>query len=137
MQSKKFRVQRDSLKAINISMALFLKLLTKTCEVVQSISVSSGNSKRVHNTLDIDHLSKAVKRYEVLEFMQDLITEMNIKPKEPVSDLGSISAMISNLDAVDQSSKRKDRDTEDGESEEAKKQKGSQVSITSFFRKSN
>jgi hypothetical protein len=143
MKSKKFRVQRDSLKAINISMALFLKLLTKTCEVVQSTSTSSVPGKRAQNTLDIEHLAKAVKRYDVLMFMKDVVDEMNVK-KADTRDLSSISSMMAKLDSIDEKSSGKRKadpgtaeeiDLEDEEMQESKKFKSSQTSITSFFTK--
>jgi len=149
MKSKKFRVQRDSLKAINISMALFLKLLTKTCEVVQSTSTASSGGKRAQNTLDIEHLAKAVKRYEVLSFMKDIVDEMNSKKIE-TQDLSSLSSIISKLDRIDDervttSIKRKQQnaegsangDEENQDEDGNKKLKSSQMSITSFFKTTN
>ena len=131
MQSKKFRVQRDSLKAINIAMALFIKLLTKTCEVVQTTSVSASgvSGKRSSNALDVDHLSKAVTRYEVLAFMKDLVEEIAEKSLanrelDPIVD-----------DSEDVVSKRKER-PDDADKEEQKRLKGdvSQMSLSFFFK---
>lgn len=140
MQSKRFRVQRDSLNAINISMALFLKLLTNTCEVVQSTSASSIHSggRRAANTLDLDHLCKAVKRYDVLAFMADLVEEMNVKDHE-TKDLELIgSTPRRDSYGVD---KRKDRTASEVDHSiqepgvQLKKHKdSSQVPITSFFK---
>ncbi len=144
MKSKKFRMQRDSLKAINISMALFLKLLTKTCEVVQSTSTATTSGKRLQNTLDLDHLVKAVKRYEVLSFMRDIVDEMNLKKMES-KDLSSVASMISKLDAIEERANKRKQDKGSDENGEVhaededmtaanKKQKSSQMSITSFFK---
>ena len=134
MKSKRFRIQRDSVKAINISMSLFIQLLTKTCEVVLSTSGSSIPGKRGENTLEIDHLVKAVKRYDVLAFMKDVVAEMNVveKPASMPRPGGSLRGGVTRTkrpnsanDVVDMSS-----------SEPAKKLKTSssaQMSITSFF----
>jgi hypothetical protein len=135
MKTKKFRIQKDSLKTINICLSLFIKLLTKTCEVVQTTSSSSIVGKRAGNTLDIDHLVKAVKRYEVLAFMQDLLHELNEKSREPQSLLG-VDRL---LEQVDESlGKRKERvETPDKSYEPldvAKKARNGQASITSFFK---
>lgn len=126
MQSRKFRVQRDSLKAINISMALFLKLVTKTCEVVQSTSASTSlaGGKRAANLLDMEHLSKAVNRYDVLSFMKDLVAELDVAPV-PVP-----------IELEDDSGKRV-RDDEPMEPTKRHKEDESQPSISSFFIKSN
>jgi len=121
MHLRKFRVQKDSLRAINISMALFLRLVTNTCAVVQSTSVSSSN-KRSANLLDVDHLCKAVNRYDVLSFMEDLVGEMDEKKEPPPED----------------DRKRKDREEpmEEVMSEKRPKEDDeSQPSITSFFTK--
>jgi phosphoribosylaminoimidazole carboxylase (NCAIR synthetase) len=100
----------------------------------------------VQNSLDIEHLAKAIKRYDVLTFMKDIVDEMNIKKFE-AQDLASVSSMISNLDCIEErTSKRKqvgknnevhDVETEGGDEEmtaASKKQKSSQMSITSFFK---
>ena len=139
MSSKKFRLQKDALKTINISMALFLKLLTKTCEVVQTTSVSTAGPKRVANTLDVEHLAKAVKRYEVLTFMKDLVGEMTVKSRE-ARELASVDQVLADADAS--LGKRKERiETPDVEllddSEGVKKHRNSQASITSFFKPNN
>ena len=138
MKSKKFRVQRDAVKAMNISMTLFIQLLTKTCEVVLATSGSSISGKRGENTLELDHLIKAVKRYDVLAFMKDIVAEFESQRPEPiVKALSSVNpntgtrakrnadtAMVIDLD-----------DEKDSSIEGAKKLKTSQTSITSFFSK--
>jgi hypothetical protein len=127
MRSKKYRVQRDSLKAINLSVALFVKLLTKTCEVVQSSSTLSSGPKRAANTIDVDHLAIAVKRYEVLAFMQDLVDEMKQRPRATVlTELNDEVAREEEFTA----GKRKTAPEELVNEEGAKKQR----SITSFFK---
>lgn len=135
MRTKKFRIQKDSLKTINISLSLFIKLLTKTCEVVQTTSSSSFGGKRGGNTLDMDHLAKAVKRYEVLAFMQDLLHELNEKSREPQSLLG-VDRVLEQADAS--LGKRKERietpDNSDESLDVAKKARNGQASITSFFK---
>ena len=127
MKSKKYRLQRDSLRTINASMALFIKLLTKTCEVVQTTSTSSSGGKRLANTIDIEHLSKAVKRYEVLGFLSDLVREMNRRELDrELAALERVEDIVAQADAM--VAKRKPDD--DDESMEASKK---QRSITSFF----
>jgi len=136
LKSKKFRIQRDSVKAINISMSLFIQLLTKTCEVVLSTSGSSIPGKRGENTLEVDHLVKAVKRYDVLSFMKDVVAELNVdKPASTARPLVS-----SNSKAGPSRSKRPADVTRADESQDmdtscepSKKLKTSQMSITSFF----
>jgi hypothetical protein len=132
MRSKKYRVQRDSLRAINLSISLFIKLLTKTCEVVQSTSTSSGiGGKRLANTLDIEHLSKAIKRYDVLGFLSDLVSEMNQRLREPTS-LGSLESLIVDHENIDPSCQVKRKPMADeavADDQGSKKQR----SITSFF----
>lgn len=126
MRSKKYRVQRDSLQAINLSMTLFVKLLMKTCEVVQSTSTSSGGPKRAANTIDVDHLAKAVKRYEVLSFMQDMVSEMQERSHVP-SSLGDADSIVAESEAF--AGKRKQVPDETEEGDVVKKQR----SIASFF----
>jgi hypothetical protein len=137
MKAKKFRIQRDALRTMNVSIVLFLKLLIKTCDVVQSTSTSSAKGKRASNTLDVDHLVKAVKRYEVLAFMQDLLKEMNHKPSIPQE----LPSTEEGLDSIGSSlAKRKERIHSndllvDADSDIVyKKQKSCQISITSFFK---
>ena len=136
MRSKKYRLQRDSVVAMSVSMVLFIKLLVKTCEVVQSSSSSVPNGKRLANTLDVDHLSRSVKRYEVLSFMEDLLAEVTSNPQECIS-IGSVDKVIEETDAA-MICKRKQVELVNAEDDEAstlKKVKGSssQSSITSFF----
>lgn len=137
MKSKKYRLQRESLVAMSVSMVLFIKLLVKTCEVVQSSSSSVPGGKRLANTLDIDHLSRSVKRYEVLSFMEDLLAEVTSNPQECIS-IGSVDKVIEETDAA-MVCKRKQVEQVNAEDDEAsmlKKVKGSsssQSSITSFF----
>lgn len=127
MISKKYRLQRDALRTINVSVAMFIKLLTKTCEVVQTTSSTSFSGKRLANTLDIDHLARAIKRYEVLKFLSDLVNEMNQRHVEPKS-LDSVEQVLESADMT--VAKRKpDVEMEEDASEGAKKQR----SITSFF----
>jgi hypothetical protein len=85
MKSKKFRVQRDSVKAINVSMALFVKLLTKSCELMHSNNVTDYPT-RMRNTLDVGDLAKAVSRYDVLGFLEDLVEEMDLASVSHVPD---------------------------------------------------
>ena len=126
------------MKTVNISMSLFIQLLTKTCEVVLSTSGSSIAGKRGENTLELEHLMKAVKRYEVLAFLKDIVTEMNVQKPSPVEG-PTASGLAKNLN-------RSKRPAEDGnepdsgqtgvdQSESTKKLKTSQMSITSFFNK--
>lgn len=84
MRSKKFRIQKDSVKAVNVSMALFIKLLTKSCELLHSNTIPEGSAARMRNTLDIGDLVKVVHRYDVLEFLKDLVDEMDV-PSVPVT----------------------------------------------------
>ena len=119
---------------MNWSISLFIKLLTKTCEVVQTTSSTTAptGGKRLANTLDIDHLGKAIKRYEVLGFLSDLVAEMNERVKEP-SSLGSLESVlveVDNNESIEATvhSKRKP-DVEDNDDGVSKKQR----SITSFF----
>lgn len=127
MQSKKYRLQKDSLRTINASVALFIKLLTKTCEVVQSTSAIGPSSKRSANTLDIDHLARAIKRYEVLRFLSDLVNEMNQRHSE-VEALESVERVLEEADMA--VAKRKPVMEADDEANESSKK---QRSITSFF----
>ena len=129
MRTKKFRLQRDSLQAISASMALFIKLLTKTCEVVHSTSTTTGTTKRLANTLDVEHLAKAIKRYEVLGFLSDMVSEMNQRVKEPTS-LGSLDDVLREPIGVEIPSSVSKRKQEMDEVDESTKK---QRSITSFF----
>jgi len=132
MSSKSFRISKDSLKALSLSIALFVKLLTKTCEVVQSSSSAGLPGKRPANTLDICHLAHALKRYEVLTFLKDLIDEMKPKSDESVS-IESVEKVIVDTDAAVAKRKSLMR-SEAGDCEARKKIKGAQSSITSFFK---
>ena len=130
MRSGKFRVQRDAVVAISLSMALFIKLLVKTCEVVHASSSSSSRGKRSANSLEIECLARAVKRYDVLGFMQDLIAEMATNSREDIS-IGSVEKVLEDTDKM--ISKRKNHIASDEGA--AKKIKGpSQSSITAFFK---
>ena len=122
---------------MNLSMVLFLKLLIKTCDVVQSTTSTSVKGRRAANVLEVEHLAKAVKRYEVLTFMEDLLKEMHLKSMRP-KDLPNLDL---ELEQSDQSlSKRKDRmGSDEGIPDDdadvaSKKPRSSQVSITSFFK---
>lgn len=130
MQAKKYRLQKDSLRTINASVAFFIKLLAKTCEVVQSTSSAASTSKRSANTLDIDHLARAIKRYDVLRFLSDLINEMNQRHSE-VEALESVDRVLEAADST--VAKRKTVVEADEEAIDAQKK---QRSITSFFTRS-
>jgi hypothetical protein len=125
-------------KTVNISMSLFIQLLTKTCEVVLSTSGSSIAGKRGENTLELEHLMKAVKRYDVLSFLKDIVTEMNVHKPVPV-DRPAASGMGKNLSRskrpAECGNELDSGQTEMEPSETKKKLKTSQMSITSFFSK--
>jgi hypothetical protein len=142
LRSKKFRVQRDSVKAINISMSLFIQLLTKTCEVVLSTSGSSIPGKRGENTLELEHLVKAVKRYDVLAFIKDAVLEMRTeKPASTARPLAPANGRVGNSSRTKRPAETAAPDSEnchmDISSEPSKKLKTSQMSITSFFNKTS
>ena len=137
MQSGKFRIQKDALDAVNLGTSLFVKLLTKTCEMVQNGSSSSLPARK--NQLDIGHLSKAVEKYDVLEFLKDLVSEMAIEAK----GLDQASKDLVSL-------KRKENDVSLGDSEireenfvdaapspkRTRASENKQASITSFLQRS-
>ena len=118
-------------------MSLFIQLLTKTCEVVLSTSGSSIPGKRGENTLELDHLVKAVKRYDVLAFMRDVVAEMNMdkpassaKPLAPSNSKGAASSRSKRPVDLANAIESEEMDLS---SEPNKKLKTSQMSITSFF----
>lgn len=127
------------MKAINISMSLFIQLLTKTCEVVLSTSGSSIPGKRGENTLELDHLVKAVKRYDVLAFMSDVVAEMNAgKPPSSTRPLAPSNAKVGGSARCKRPADIVRADDSEGVDmdtsvEPSKKLKTSQMSITSFF----
>lgn len=119
-------------------MSLFIQLLTKTCEVVLSTSGSSIAGKRGENTLELEHLMKAVKRYDVLSFLKDTVSELQAQKPSPPERV-SVSTTTKSVNRSKRPADRVDGpDSSQAEmdiSESTKKLKTSQMSITSFFNK--
>jgi hypothetical protein len=84
------------------------------------------------NTLDVEHLGKAMKRYEVLGFLGDMVSEMNQRVKVPTS-LGSLDDLLREPAALGETVAPNKRKQEHEEADESLKK---QRSITSFFTRS-
>ncbi len=124
-------------------MSLFIQLLTKTCEVVLSTSGSSIPGKRGENTLELEHLVKAVKRYDVLAFIKDVVAEMRTeKPASTARPLAPTNGRVGNSSRTKRPAETahtadSDNCHMDLSLEPCKKLKTSQMSITSFFNKTS
>ncbi len=138
MKSKRFRIQKDAVKAVNVSMALFIKLLTKSCELIHTNTVSELSTAKIRNTLDIADLVKVVHRYDVLEFLKDLVDEMDVPVATEVSDKRKMDSSDGGPARDEDTSPRSGNEIYDEPQRQSKKPKViQQGSILSFFSKAS